>query len=365
MSHWKAAPFLPIFWLFLCLSGAGVRAAGVSCLNEQGKPVDWFIAYKIPKISESSYKLVQEGLGHVYMDANTKKWSDVSPESLNNTNNAIGRTLQQMYSRASGQDIAYLLYDDELPNDTLAATSTSRGHTKGVLVFDKSGGFWLVHSTPKFPNPAKDSYSWPENAIIYGQSFLCISFQYIEFEKIGQQLLYTWPRVYDSQLPASFAPDFPSLSKVLKGQHVGSSPWNHTLILTSRGGQQFHSFVKFGTFDADIYAQWLAPYFQTGLLTETWQNGAGKLNSFCGKYKVMNIKEVKLPNNISFTSTKDHSKWAVTLKTGNPWTCIGGLNRQMSQEDRPGGTVCVNHPQIWQAFVSIVKDMETCTKSED
>eukprot|EP00058_Branchiostoma_floridae_P014668 XP_002600156.1 hypothetical protein BRAFLDRAFT_66664 [Branchiostoma floridae] len=334
MSHWKAAPFLPIFWLFLCLSGAGVRAAGVSCLNEQGKPVDWFIAYKIPKISESSYKLVQEGLGHVYMDANTK-------------------------------DIAYLLYDDELPNDTLAATSTSRGHTKGVLVFDKSGGFWLVHSTPKFPNPAKDSYSWPENAIIYGQSFLCISFQYIEFEKIGQQLLYTWPRVYDSQLPASFAPDFPSLSKVLKGQHVGSSPWNHTLILTSRGGQQFHSFVKFGTFDADIYAQWLAPYFQTGLLTETWQNGAGKLNSFCGKYKVMNIKEVKLPNNISFTSTKDHSKWAVTLKTGNPWTCIGGLNRQMSQEDRPGGTVCVNHPQIWQAFVSIVKDMETCTKSED
>ncbi|CAH1272621.1 DNASE2 [Branchiostoma lanceolatum] len=306
MSPAKFVPFLPMFWL--CLGVALGRAAGLSCLTEQGNAVDWFIAYKIPKIAESPYKLVQEGLGHVYMDANTQKWSDVSPESLNNTNNAIGRTLQQMYSKGSRQDLAYVLYDDELPDRMLAATSTTRGHTK------------------------------------------------------GQQLLYTWPRVYDSQLPASFAPDFPSLSKVLKGQHVGSSPWNHTQVLTSRGGQQFHSFVKFGTFNADIYADWLAPYFQTGLLTETWQNGAGKMGSFCGKYKVLNIKEVKLPNNISFTSTKDHSKWAITLNTGKPWTCIGGLNRQLSQEDRPGGTVCVNHPQIWRAFVSIVEDMEKCTK---
>ncbi|XP_066294947.1 plancitoxin-1-like [Branchiostoma lanceolatum] len=361
MSPAKFVAFLPMFWL--CLGVADGLATGLSCLNEQGKAVNWFIAYKIPKIAESPHKLVQEGLGHVYMDVNTQKWSDVSPESLNNTDNAIGRTLQQMYSRGSRQDIAYVLYDDELPDSMLAATSTTRGHTKGVLVFDKSGGYWLVHSTPKFPNPAKDCYSWPENAVIYGQSFLCISFQYKEFEKIGQQLLYTWPRVYDSQLPASFAPDFPSLSKVLKGQHVGSSPWNHTQVLTSRGKQQFHSFVKFGTFNADIYAAWLAPYFQTGLLTETWQNGAGKMDSFCGKYKVLNIKEVKLPNNISFTSTKDHSKWAITLNTGKPWTCIGGLNRQLSQEDRPGGTVCVNHLQIWQAFISIVKDMEKCTKT--
>ncbi|XP_019643573.1 PREDICTED: plancitoxin-1-like [Branchiostoma belcheri] len=332
MSLRKIAPFLPVLCVFLCAVGG--RSAALSCLNEQGKPVDWFIAYKIPKIAESSYKLVQEGLGHVYMDANK-------------------------------QDVAYILYDDELPNDTLAATSTNRGHTKGVLVFDKSRGYWLVHSTPKFPNPAKESYSWPENAVIYGQSFLCISFQYREFEKIGQQLLYTWPRVYDSQLPAAFAADFPSLSKVLKGQHVGSSPWNQTLVLTSTGGQQFHSFVKFGTFDADIYADWLAPYFQSELLTETWQNGAGKLDSFCGKYKVLNIKEVKLPNGIRFTSTKDHSKWAVTQDTGSHWTCIGGLNRQMSQEERPGGTVCVNHPQIWHAFINIISELETCTKTQD
>ena len=42
-------------------------------------------------------------------------------------------------------------------------------------MFDDSSGLWLVHSAPKFPPPTNISFSYPENAVYYGQHFLCIS----------------------------------------------------------------------------------------------------------------------------------------------------------------------------------------------
>lgn len=42
-------------------------------------------------------------------------------------------------------------------------------------MFDDESGFWLVHSAPKYPPSTNTSYSYPENAVDYGQHFLCIS----------------------------------------------------------------------------------------------------------------------------------------------------------------------------------------------
>ena len=45
----------------------------------------------------------------------------------------------------------------------------------GVIGFDKQSGFWLVHSTPRFPPTQSTGYDWPSSAKRYGQSFICIS----------------------------------------------------------------------------------------------------------------------------------------------------------------------------------------------
>jgi hypothetical protein len=54
----------------------------------------------------------------------------------------------------------------------------SFGHTKGDMAFDANGGFWLVHSVPRFPANTGSGVSYdgyPEYASTYGQSFLCMS----------------------------------------------------------------------------------------------------------------------------------------------------------------------------------------------
>lgn len=64
-----------------------------------------------------------------------------------------------------------MLYNDDHPT---GKKDSYRGHTKGVLTFDRDRGFWLVHSVPRFPHP--EAYAYPESGTVFGQSLLCVSF---------------------------------------------------------------------------------------------------------------------------------------------------------------------------------------------
>ena len=78
----------------------------------------------------------------------------------------------------------------------------------------------------------------------------------------------------------------------------------------------FISFAKSEKFGEDLYADLVAPNLQTDMLVETWPNGPGKLNSSCQKntYHVLNIDSIdfKSSTDTAFTTTHDHSKWAVS-----------------------------------------------------
>ncbi|XP_033119526.1 plancitoxin-1-like isoform X2 [Anneissia japonica] len=294
--------YVNVLVVFMLLSISCCTEA-LSCLDRSGHPVDWFIALKLSKDSDNNNELIRDGVGHVYMDENIKEWQ-LSDVSMNDSSQSIGYTLQQIYDNPKSKDVGYIMYNDEWPN---GPKSSSRGHTK------------------------------------------------------GEQLLYNYPSIYDSNLPDQLVDKVPSLRDVVNDKHTDTPPYKQMVTLYSKAGREFQSFSKSKGFNQDIYANWLAPYWKTNLFTETWQNGGGKLKSNCSStFTVQNIKLISLPGIILQKETKDHSKWAVSTGNTRQVTCIGGINRMEAQFRRAGGLVCSEIPEIWKAFRQLVNDTEPC-----
>lgn len=84
----------------------------------------------------------------------------------------------------------------------------------------------------------------------------------------------------------------------------------------------------------DLFYSAIAATLKANFFAETWINGATAKNknlpSWCGNgFKVNNITQITIDGN-TFTTTKDHSKWAVADDcTKEPWICVGDVNRQV------------------------------------
>ncbi|XP_042200645.1 deoxyribonuclease-2-alpha isoform X2 [Callorhinchus milii] len=336
-----------------CLVSAA--SSSISCYSDSGNPVDWFIVYKLPKRSSLT------GLSYMYQDSTTKGWKPGN-YLINNTQGAVGRTLTQVYKegQAQNQETAYVLYNDQ----STKHSESNYGHTKGVILLDQKQGFWLVHSTPHFPLPANESYSWPDSGKRNGQSFLCVTYPYAQFNEIGLQLLYNNPHTYSHSVPEPFARDLPDLKKAVEPHRALPPGGKRKAGLRSVAGTNFNSFAKSKAFGKDLYVDWLAGEFASDLLVQSWPNSRGTLPSNCsGPHWVYNVDTIHLPGNPDFTSTVDHSKWCVTHPRGDgpSWVCVGDINRDRAEEFRGGGVVCVNDPAVWKSFSSLVLKFKDCS----
>ncbi|XP_007532527.1 deoxyribonuclease-2-alpha [Erinaceus europaeus] len=345
--------------LLLLASLLWVPSGSLSCYGDSGQPVDWFVIYKLPAQSRSQDAELS-GLRYKYLDGGSGGWRD-GVGSIGSSAGALGRSLQPLYKTNASQ-LAYLLYNDQPPKESGVQESSSRGHTKGVLLLDQDAGFWLVHSVPRFPPPASSAaYRWPQNAQRFGQTLICVSFPLAQFQQIGKQLTYTFPLVYDHRLEGGFEEKFRELEDVIQGYHVLRRPWNSSVTLTSLAGATFQSFAKFRNFADDLYSGWLAAALGTNLYVQFWPNSRRTLSSNCsGPYQVLDVTQTAFPGPAGphFNATEDHSKWCVA--PAGPWACVGDMNRNRQEESRGGGTLCTQLPALWKAFRPLVKAWLPC-----
>jgi deoxyribonuclease-2 len=354
-------------WVYKTLVGCiGLLAlvevtVAFNCKNHRGEEVDWYVAYKLPRLEDAKNSTVASGVAFLYADSSTGGSWVFSAKNVDDPDSAIGRTVRQIFDAKKRGDLFYATYNDEHPN---GKEDPSRGHMKGALAFNDYKGFWLIHSVPRFPMTTTGTYEYPDTGRRFGQSFLCITFSSGELDQIGEQLLYSQPSVFDYHLPNSYRLLYPHLEKAITRKALPSGTKNYYSVqpINSLGGKKFMSFNKHKKFDKDLYADLVAGELKSSLYTETWLNGrpANDMTSSCKtEYKVYNSKSLSLYQ-FEFNNSKDHSKWAASLTAADGWICIGDINRQYSQEKRGGGTMCMADPTIWRLYQSAVVDYECC-----
>jgi len=337
----------------VCMSGHMV-ASKTSCLDENGKPVDMFIIYKLPRYAAFP------GNHYTYLDSHNMQFRTGSG-SINTTSNAAALTLQQVYKQQEGEKLAHVFYNDAPPNET--GYNFTFGHTKGQLAFDQQSGFWIIQSVPRFPTRVAKGYGYPGTGFKYGQMMMCVSYTASMFKEIGHQLKYTHPQIYDSNLPEAWEGDFKHMHDLISGSFIRGSLSRNT-VLKSLGGVEYEHFGKTGDWHHDLYHDLVAPTLQTNLIVETWQHGKGNLGPSCkGDYTVVDMSRVGIKTsskNYSFKTYDDHSKYAISTNEQRPIVCVGDINRQYSQFKRGGGCVCVKNLQLWKTFKKLVLKADSC-----
>ncbi|XP_014862787.1 PREDICTED: deoxyribonuclease-2-beta-like [Poecilia mexicana] len=351
-----ASQLVPCFHITVLLLCFTVGRSDISCRNEAGEAVDWFIIYKLPKFRIGE---VGSGVEYMYLDSAAGSWRR-SKFMVNTTEGAMANTLNQLYKGKvyMSNSSVYALYNDGAPQQKYIRTY---GHTKGVLLFDHSQGFWLSHTVPHFPSFPERGYQYPSSGRHNGQTALCVTYQYSQFLSIAQQLVYVYPRFYNCSVPAAFSADLPQLLQLCKGSRPPLSANKGVKALFSVSGDRFVSFAKSEHFVDDIYTGWVAQVLDTDLLVQTWQTQGRELPSNCSLPRhTMNVKRTVLPPSVRFESHYDHSKWCVSQAYEDQVVCLGDLNRVKAQMLRGGGLICSYNPVIYKAFRKAVDWYISC-----
>lgn len=55
----------------------------------------------------------------------------------------------------------------------------------GLLLWNRVQGIWLIHSIPRFPPTPEEGYDYPPTGRRHGQTGICVTFKYNQYEAIG------------------------------------------------------------------------------------------------------------------------------------------------------------------------------------
>ncbi len=378
-------------------------------MGDSGKPVDWWMIYKVSKDSVTTTRRAVTGAEYVYFDSVMAAQADavpvLSPHRIDE-NGALSSTLAPLFGDAAraNRDLGWYCYNDEDRHDPRGAGTgpADRGHCKGTLAFDLATdtGFWLIHSVPLFPLSA--AFEYPATGLKMAQTMLCIQLADATTAMHIAQLMYDahGPNVHlasdlltksSNQLYGYKAADLPltDISKRLAKtdprlqlmQNLNGSmgkkpkPYAGRVPFLSRGGQKFIAIAKnkaWGNAEddpdgaKDFYNDLVAPTLNEDIEVETWENAGTKIPAAAEHgevHKVENMQAADLsPLGIpySWSEKVDHAKLAISDRSNaagtDRWVCVGDINFTDAQERRGGGTAAFVCEPLWNSLVKVLTD---------
>ena len=328
----------------------------VSALDENGKAVDWWFIYKVPKLGQGAGSDVATGYEYVYYDATIDKQKknakvSKSPYRIDQGKGALNLTLDSVFKNRSkaAASTGWILYNDELPLSQKRKDDGSLGHTKGVIVFDTASktAFWLLHSWPKFADIGAPHDPTP----IYGQTYLCLSLDLATAQAIAAQMAdHQEPQTYFCRT-ANLAKTDPLylLAQPLQPHPKADADFQN---LKTRAGMPFKVMAKNREWNQDFWNGYVGPTLGEDMDDETWIRGpVAPIADTDGIHKTFDIKYINLGPlgaHWAWPETHDHAKWGITLKSN--WVCVGDINRMISQRKRGGGTIAFQNETLWRAL---------------
>jgi deoxyribonuclease-2 len=344
----------------------------LDCLNEQGNPVDMWVAIKKPR-----------GTSYFYYDHQTK--FNTSTKSLNDTSaGSLTYTTKQLWYN----NISYVIYNDQVPKRT-NDNADKYGHTKGFFAFDNNeNGFWLTHSIPLFPLGPKYTNQYiglGSNAWTYAQHLLCLSVKAHTINELSNKFLLNRPQIYDSKL---ITDKYIFIKELIDGKY-STEKTCETALLSTKNGIPFKIFSKTTEWNNDLYAGCVTPIEKDTLWVESWIRGSAE-GAVCpiSDYDTLDIKFLNFDNssyssnkstsnkstsnkstsnkstsnkstsNNSWSETQDHSKWAITLN--KHIVCMGDINRMTTQYLRGGGTACFSDKLLHSILKNATVYINSC-----
>ncbi|EGC30473.1 hypothetical protein DICPUDRAFT_157792 [Dictyostelium purpureum] len=340
----------------------------INCLNENGKPVDWWVIQKQPVVKTMTGRF-KSGLGYLYADENNPKFQVPSTTTLNDTN-ALSHTLNQIYQNKNSDDLLWFMYNDQPPQGT---ADSYYAHSKGVVAFTENEGFWLIHSVPRFPHdPNHEDFYYPKNEINNGQSFLCVSYNAVDnFAKIAEKIFVNRPFIYAFNMPLNVnLPSTSIIQSVIKGSYSSVSVTDDT-ILTSAKGNEFQVFAKNAAWGLDLYEDLIQATLKQDMVVTSWRLGkkTSVMPSYCSNtgnftYDSMNTLTFSFyseyDGQVSWKYTKDHSKYALSIDEEESYICIGDVNRMYTQWRRGGGSACFVNKSLWNSYRDFIATIDGC-----
>ncbi|CAL8471519.1 g11061 [Coccomyxa elongata] len=300
---------ISITFLFVTLLSLACTGESITCKDSSQANVDWWLIVKLPHGSEYVY------VDSTYIAGPSGGLEWTLQNGLNRTvGNPLAGTLQQLYS---GSPAGYVMYNDEWPNGTV---SFHLAHAKGVLGFEKDGGFWLVHSAPKFPNnPTDGPYTgicceeyWGQ--LLEGQNFMCLTLGPTQLNSVAALLQLPSLFLYEWHMPLWSTLTYPAITKLVSGGFPGLATQASQPIATV-GGEPFMAFAKATTplHGIGIYEDVIEPFLKAGMEVQSWLNGRNALPSQCPpttQYESLNVRHVYIRvASRGWDNTVDHSKW--------------------------------------------------------